>query len=184
MKKTILFLLLISSLYAQGRVYLGVSGGLYNETFTTLEASNSSTMATLKIGYGDIKSYAVEFSLDYATNSSKIFSAPNTNSNDGNKYGFNVSLLKSFDWDIYILPFIRVGFGSGFLDIDRRLQQNLSYGSFQGSLGSFVPLSDAFDLELGYEIRSTSYEGIDTITQKTSESSLSNIAYIGVNYRF
>lgn len=184
MKKIILFLLLISSLYAEARVYLGMSGGFYNETFTTLEASNSGTMATLKVGYGDIKSYAVEFSIDYAKNNSKIFSAPNSLSNDGNKYGFNVSLLKSFDWDIYILPFIRVGFGSGFLDIDRVLQKSLSYGSFQGSIGSFIPLSDNFDVELGYEIRSTSYEGIDTITQKTSESSLSNIAYIGVNYRF
>jgi len=163
---------------------MGLSAGAFNETFDTIEASNSSAMATFKVGYGDIKAYAVEFSLDYAYNRSKIFSTSADVSRDGNKYGFNVSLLKSFDWDIYILPFVKVGFGTGFLDIDRTLQKNLSYGSFQGTLGTFVPLNNDIDLELGYEIRSTSYEAINTIVTKTSYSSLSNIAYMGINYRF
>jgi len=163
---------------------MGMSAGAFNETFNTVEASNSSAMATLKVGYGDIKAYAVEFSLDYAYNRSKIFSTSSEVTRDGNKYGFNVSLLKSFDWDIYILPLVRVGFGTGFLDIDRTLQKNLSYGSFQLALGTFVPISDDFDLELGYEIRSTSYEAINTIVTKTSYGSISNIAYMGINYRF
>jgi hypothetical protein len=184
LKKIILFLLLVSSLFAEARVYMGMSVGAFNETFNTIEASNSSAMATLKIGYGDIKAYAVEFSLDYAYNRSKIFSTSADVSRDGNKYGFNVSLLKSFDWDIYVLPFVRVGFGTGFLDIDRELQKNLSYGSFQGALGAFLPISNDFDLELGYEIRGTSYEAINTIVTKTSYGSVSNIAYMGINYRF
>ncbi len=163
---------------------MGMSAGAFNESFNEIEASNSSAMATLKIGYGDIKAYAVEFSIDYAYNRSKIFSTSSDVTRDGNKYGFNVSLLKSFDWDIYMLPFVRVGFGTGFLDIDRELQKSLSYGSFQLALGTFLPISNNFDLELGYEMRGTSYEAINTIVTKTSYGSMSNIAYIGINYRF
>ena len=163
---------------------MGASAGIFNESFNSVDATSSSAMGTLKIGYGDIKAYAVEFSVDYAYNRSKVFSTSSEVTRDGNKYGFNVSLLKSFDWDIYLLPFIRAGFGTGFLDIDRKLQKSLSYGSFQLGLGTFVPMGKDFDLELGYEIRSTSYEAINTIVTKKSHDSISNIAYMGINYRF
>jgi len=184
LKKLILLLLLISSLFAEAKVYVGVSAGVFNETFSNIDASTSSAMSTVKIGYGNIKSYAVEFSLDYAYNRSKIFSSSPDVSKDGDKYGFNINLLKSFDWDIYVLPFVKVGFGTGILNIDRILQKDLSYGSFQLTLGTFVPISKSFDLELGYELRSTTYKGIDYIATKTSYDSVSNIAYMGINYRF
>lgn len=184
MKKLILFLLLVSSLYSESKVYVGLSAGVFNEQFSEIEATNSSSIAAFKIGYGDIKAYAVEFSLDYAQNSSKIFSSSPNVTKDGDKYGFNVSLLKAFDWDIYVLPFAKIGFGTGFLDIDRELQKSLTYGSFQFTLGTFVPIGDDFDLELGYEIRTTSYEAINTIITNTSYDSMSNIAYMGINYRF
>jgi len=184
LKKTVLFLLLLSSLYADSKIYMGLSSGVFNESFSTVEAQSSSAMATFKVGYGDIKAYAVEFSVDYANNRSKIFSSSSEVSKDGDKYGFNVSLIKSFDYDIYILPFIKVGFGSGFLDIERALQKSLAYGSFQFGMGAYLPLGEDFDIELGYEIRNTSYEAINTIVKQTSYDSVSNIAYMGINYRF
>ena len=140
-------------------------------------------MATLKIGYGDIKAYAVEFSVEYARNKSKIFSSSPTASSDGNKFGFNVALMKAFDYT-YLYPFVRVGFGTGYLDVERNLEKNLTYGSFQGSVGSFIPLSDSFDIEVAYELRHTSYEAVNYIVTKTSYSSVSNIGYFGINYRF
>lgn len=184
MKKLILFLLLSASLLAESRLFMGVKVGVFNEIFDTIEAYNSSSITTLKIGYGDLESYAIEFSLDYSPNNSKIFSSSNDIAHDGDKYGFSVSLLKSFNLDIYILPFIRIGFGTGFLDIDRELQQSLTYGSFQGALGTFIPVNDDFDLELGYEVRGSSYQAVDKITRNISYGSVSNIAYIGINYRF
>ena len=183
MKKLLLFLLLFSSLYAQSTFYVGTNYGIFNETFSELDATSSSSMATLKVGYGDIKAYAIEFSVEYADNQSKIFSSNPAIEKDGDKYGFNISLLKSFDFN-YLLPYIKVGFGTGYLDIDRSLQDSLTYGSFQLSLGSYIPLDDSFDLEIGYEIRHTSYEAINTIVTKTSYNSVNNIGYIGINYRY
>ncbi|MEA1982127.1 MAG: outer membrane beta-barrel protein [Campylobacterota bacterium] len=184
MKNIILFLLLISSLYGDAKVYVGFSGGTYTEVFDDIDASSSASIITSKIGYGDRKAYGVEFSLDYAKNNSKIFSTSPDMHTDGDRYGFNVSLLKAFDFDIYALPFVKVGFGTGFLDIDRELQKNLTYGTFQLTLGTYIPLGDHFDIELGYEIKHTSYEAINTIVTQTSYGSKTNSAYLGVNYRY
>ncbi|MDQ7043870.1 MAG: outer membrane beta-barrel protein [Sulfurimonas sp.] len=184
MNKLLLFLLLTSSLYSEAKIYMGVGAGVYHENFSDVDAVSSSAIASFKLGYGNREAYAVEFSIDYAHNRSKIFSTSEQVTRDGNKYGFNVNLIKSFDWDIYILPFIKVGFGSGFLDIDRELQKNLTYGTFDLVVGTYLPMGKHFDLELGYEMRTTSYEAINTIVKKTSYNSLSNIAYMGINYRF
>jgi opacity protein-like surface antigen len=184
LKKIILFLLLYSSIYADSHPYLGLSVGAYNEKFTEFEAISSSQTATLKAGYGDIKAYAVEFSFEYANNKSKIFSSSADTAHDSDKYGLNVNLLKSFDFDIYVLPFVKVGFGTGFLKIDRALQKNLSYGSFNAAIGTFLPLNETIDLELGYEYRHVSYEKIDTVVDKISYGSNLNMAYMGLNYRF
>jgi opacity protein-like surface antigen len=177
-------LFLSSLLYGDAKIYLGVSAGGYSEDFKEIDATSSAEYTTIKIAYGDRKAYAVEFSVDYQKNSSKIFSSDPATANDGDKIGFNLNLMKSFDFDIYILPFVRVGFGTGFLDIDRKLQDSLSYGSFQGSLGAFLPLNEHFDLEAAYELRSCTYEAIDTIDEKSSYTATINLAYIGINYRF
>ena len=184
MKKLLLIGLFVSSLYSDAKIYLGVNGGVFNEDFRTVDASSSAEMASIKIGYGIREAYAVEFSVDYFKNKSKVFSSSPTVTTDGDKIGFNVNLMKAFDFGIYILPFVKVGFGTGFLDIERELQDRLSYGSFQGSLGCFLPISEHSDIELGYEIRGSSYEYIDSIDTKTSHDSTINIAYFGINYRF
>lgn len=184
MKLLLLFFLLLSSLYAESSIYIGTNAGVYHESFSEVDAKSSAEMATLKVGYGDRKAYAVEFSLDYLHNNSKVFSTSTDASKDGDKYGFNVSLLKAFDFDIYLLPFAKVGFGTGIFNIDRALQKSLTYGTFNFTLGTFLPLSQHFDAEIGYEIRHTSYESINTIATKTSYGSTTNIAYVGINYRF
>ncbi len=161
---------------------MGVNYGVFSENFSDIDAKSSSDIVTLKIGYGDIKAYAVEFSFDYMQNNSKIFSSTDVSS-DGDKIGFNINLLKSFDLN-YLYPFIKIGFGAGSLTIERALQDTLSYGSFQGSVGTYIPLSESFDIELGYELRHTSYESINTVVANTSYSSLINIAYFGINYRY
>lgn len=184
MKKLLLFLLLLTSLSAQEQVYCGITSFYTQENFTNLEAKNVALRTKVKIAYGDIKSYAVEFSIESMKNSSKIFSAPGVNTLDGDMLGFNIELLKSFDLDIYVYPFIRAGFGTGAMDIKRELQSSLSYGSFNLSSGLFIPIYSDVDLELGYEYRSISYESIDTIIAKTSYKSNSNSFYFGFNVRF
>ncbi len=184
MKKITLFLLLLTTLFADVAPYIGTHIGVYTENFSKLVATSSSALANIKLGYGNSKGYAVEFSLDYLNNDAKIFSSVPSTTKDGNKIGFNVSLIKVFDFDIYALPFVKIGFGSGVEDIDRVLQSSLAFGSFQLTLGTYIPLKHHFNLELGYEARANSYEGINTIATKTSYNSVMNTLYFGINYRY
>jgi len=180
-KITLLLLLLSSLLFAKSKIYLG-TGYAYNSETVSYNGSNktiSNNAARIKIGYGDRKAYAVEFSLDYVDNNKKIF-----DSNDGKKYGFNVELLKAFDFGIYVNPFFKAGFGAGYLDTPADLNNgSLTYGTFNLGTGVFIPMGEHFDIELAYEYKNVSYQKLDS-NSTTSPSSNLHIGYIGVNFRF
>ena len=187
MKKITLFLLLISSLYSSSsdtKFYLGTSYGYLNESFSDpinnsgkSISSISAQTAKVKFGYGIRDSYAVEFSIDYAQKDKNVFS-----SNDGDRYGLNLEVMKAFDWDIYINPFFKGGFGAGFLDIDNTTNSSLSYSSYNLGLGCFIPVTEYLDFEIGYSYKFTSYEKISNTSKKLNSNI--NIGYLGVNVRF
>ena len=179
MKKILLFTLFITSLYADATVYLGASLGGYNEQLDVNNKSATSEMLTLKVGYGEIKAYAVEFSLDYINNKTDLF-APG----DGIKYGMNVSLLKAFDVDLFFIPFVKAGFGAGKIDSQAKVNKSsLAYGSFNLGFGSFIPLYKHIDLELGYDYRALTYERADSALTAISKSNV-NMLYVGFNIRY
>jgi len=179
LKKILLSMLLISSLFADAKLYMGVGGGIYNETYkdSANNINNSATMESLKIGYGDIKAYAIEFSFDYIQNNSKVIDR-----NDGVKYGINIDFVKAFDFDIYVLPFVKAGFGAGDMKSDLN-NGSLHYGSFNLGTGFYLPLGDTFDLEVGYNYRYLSYEKINDSVSTIPKTHV-NIGYIGINARF
>lgn len=180
MNKIIFFLLLTASLYSDSKYYIGANYGLFNESFNgDTSASTSSGITTLKVGYANRETYGIEFSLDYTKGESNIFS-----NNDGDRYGLNVNLLKAFDYDIYILPYIKAGMGAGFFNVDRAADDKLYYGSFNIGGGIFLPIDENFDLELGYEYRYTSFEAINLISEKLLFTSNIGRAYFGFNIRY
>ena len=185
MNKILLLLVMISSLYSEAKFYIGANYGTFNESFNEdIEAYSVSQTTTLKMGYAERETYGIEFSLDYTPNNSKIFFFFLNTKTDGDRYGLNVSLSKAFDYDIYVLPFIRAGFGAGFLDIDRVLDDKLYYGSFNVGAGLLLPINDNFDFELGYDYRYSSYEAIDMVAEKLLFTSNIGIAYFGFNIRY
>jgi len=185
LKKIILFLLLVSSLYSDAKLYLGSSVGYFTEDFNNdIDAQSSTTIGRFKAGYGVREAYAIEFTLDYVQNRSKIFSSSNTQEFDGDKYGLNIEFVKAFDYDIFILPFLKAGFGTGFLDIQRETQNILHYGSYNVGVGSFIPISEHFDFEIGYDYKFLSYEAIDIVAKQVRYESNVNIFYFGFNVRY
>ncbi|MEN4052634.1 MULTISPECIES: outer membrane beta-barrel protein [Sulfurimonas] len=182
MKKIILLLLLITSLLnAESKIYFGAGYAYNSETITYGEDdwTIDNNAAQIKVGYGDRKAYAVELSFDYVDNNSRIF-----DSNDGKKYGFNVELLKAWDFGIYVNPYLKAGFGGGYLETPADLHNgSLTYGSFNLGAGFFIPISEHFDLELAYEYKNISYQKLDLNSTLTPSSHL-NIGYVGINFRF
>ena len=188
MKKIALFTLLLSSLYGDSKIYLGLGYGLYNENLTyennnyqKVQNDISPDFFGLKVGYGDRAAYAIEFSLDYINNNEELFQA-----NDGAKYGLNIDLLKAFDFNIYVLPFAKVGFGAGVLDSDIDADDGkLYYGSFNAGGGIFIPLNETLDFEVSYDYRYINYEKLQgrSVNDYTSTSHI-NMFYVGINTRF
>ena len=173
MKTLLFFMLIASSLYSDAKTYTGVNYGYYDESFSNTDVQNSNQLASIKLGYGKREAYAIEFSLDYLKNDSKIFSTQ-----DGDKYAFNVELIKAFALAKYLNPFVKIGFGSAIFN--RELKSHISYGTFNAGLGTYIPLSEHFDFEIGYVYKGLSYEEVDTISYKSDL----NMFYTGFNVRF
>ncbi len=180
MKKIILFLLLLTSLYSDAKIYIGTGGGYLEESFSNSSfKTNSAETAKFKIGYGIREAYAIEFSFNYLKNDSNNFSA-----DDSDKFGLNVELIKAFDWDIFINPYFKGGFGAGYFKIDNTTKSSLSYGSYNLGLGFFIPINEHFDFEIGYDYKYLSYEKLNKATTSEDISSNMHGTYLGFNVRF
>ncbi len=182
MKKIFTSLLLLSStIFAESSLYMGAGYTYINESVTLENISKNANNngAKLKIGYGEQTAYAIEFSLNYIDNNSVLLSTA-----DKEKYGFDIELMKAWDFDIYAIPFVRVGFGAGRMSSTARTNSKaISYGSFNGTLGTLLPISESFELELAYEYKHLSYQKTDS-NSSSSPSSHQNGIYVGINYRF
>jgi hypothetical protein len=168
---------------ADSKVYLGVSYAQVDEKFSNLEAESSSDAIKVKAGYGDREAYAIELSIELVKNESTIFS---TEKKDGDKNSLNIELVKAYDLDIFVLPYLKAGFGTGVLDIQRDEQKDLSFGSFNFEVGAFVPVNDHLDFEIGYNFKNMSYENISNESTDDDLQYKSNVytLYIGFNTRF
>jgi len=176
LKKILLLSLLLSTLlFGEAKIYIGGGYAYYNEQAdmpnSSLTQTDSSNAGRIKLGYGERDAYAVEFSLDYIDS-------------DQSKYAFDVNLIKAFDWDIYVNPFVKVGFGAGAMDISNSSSETLSYGSFNLGSGLFVPFNENVDLEFSYEYKNLSYEKADSSPSTENRTSHVNIGYMGCNFRF
>jgi len=177
----------MTSLYSSSsdaKIYLGTSYGYLNESFSDTVnhsgkdiSSVSAQTAAFKIGYGIRDAYAVEFSVEYTQKDKDVFSQ-----NDKDRYGINLEVMKAFDWNIYINPFFKGGFGAGYLKIDNPNNSSLSFSSYNLGAGFFIPVNEHLDFEVGYKYKFTSYEKIEDSEDKLH--SHINIGYLGVNVRF
>ena len=170
MKKILLFLLITSALYSEGKVYMGASYGSFNESFSDdTRKTNANPSIKVKIGYGVREAYAVEFSLDYTQ--------VDANSTEVNRYGLNVDLVKAFDLP-YVNPFFKAGFGTGYVDTPK---DRLTFGSFNLGTGIFIPLNEHSEIEIAYDYKYIAYERSDNEKEINSHV---NLIYAGVNVRF
>ena len=183
MKKILFITLLASSLFAQAKIYMGFGYNLYSESYSYSASALPDTVDNalrLKAGYGIRDSYAVEFSLDYIDHAQY---AQNKQTGKA-KYGFNVSLLKAFDFGIFINPYIKAGFGTGIIDNFGEAEKSLTYGSFDLGTGFFIPMGEDYDIEVAYEYRNLSYQKQDQLNSTIQNRSHVNTAYLGINLRF
>ncbi|MBN2815757.1 MAG: porin family protein [Campylobacterales bacterium] len=177
MKKIALFIPLFFSslLFGESQIYMGTSYGYSNVSTkyanSTVEETYSEDTVRIKAGYGQREAYAVEFSMEYIESQPK-------------KYAFDISVIKAFDWGIYVNPYIKAGFGAGILDNRENEDKSLTYGSFNLGTGLFIPMGKHFDFELAYEYKNRSYQKVNELDGTESRTSHVNMFYSGINVRF
>ena len=186
--RRILMLLLVTAGLANAAetVTLGIGAVGSNEYFTVsnpgIPARDEKRMfnaVQIKVGYGDIKAYAVEMDIGYGRYDKNIFSAEDTD------YIYaDIALLKAFDFGFGAYPFLKAGFGTGELEIRRSLVHSISAGDFFAGGGVYVPLAWGLDVEASVVYRDKSWEDIDMIGAQTETASYIVEPYIGLNYRF
>jgi len=172
--------------HADPTVHFGLGAIAGNETFSVKNPGMEKRETTallqggqFKAGYGDIRSYAVEFDLGFGRYDKNVFSEADTD-----YIYFDVSLIKAFDPDIGFYPFFKLGFGTGEMEVSRTVTNSLSSGSFFAGAGIYLPAAYGFDLELSAIYRGKSWEGLDMIGTQVKSSSSVIEPYLGVNYRF
>jgi hypothetical protein len=180
LKKLLYLLPLFSSiLLAEAQIYFGTGYTYNSESVSGINKTFQSNGARIKIGYGDISAYAIELSLDYIDNKQEIF-----DNSDTYKVGFNVELLKAFDFNLFFNPFVKAGFGAGYLKTNADVvNQSLTYGNWNLGTGLFIPLNKHIDFEIAYEYKSISYQKLDPALINNPTASI-NIGYIGINFRY
>ena len=192
--KKILFLLAVGFLSASAfqynaRLYVGAGGGSSNEKLTNLSPTpkqnaktQTSSFASVKFGYGDIRAYAVEVVVNYADNKSDVFSA-----DDKAQYGADIMFIKAFNFTDIFYPYLCVGIGAGEMKITKdsiNNREKSAYSSTNYGAGIFVPVFGSFDLELRYLYKYTAYQSIKEGAKTYKPKSHKNQLYFGVNYRF
>lgn len=178
MKKILTLLILASALYADAKVYIGTGVGIMHEKFSdSSEKAKSYNHAKLKVGYGNINAYAVELSFDVTQKESATNSY---NANDS--YGVNIELLKAFDLKSFANPYLKAGFGFGYYKSNEAEAHSKHYGNFVLGTGVFIPFLEHYDLQLGYEYKTISYQKPESTKENVNSSA--HITYVGINVRF
>lgn len=186
MKKIVLAAVMAVSVWAEAGGYfgVGVTGGSENYNVANPGVSKRDTSASfqaveMKLGYGNIKAYAVELDLGYGRYDQNVFSTQ-----DGDYLFFDLSLIKAFEtpWSLY--PFFKLGFGTGELSVARTTTESISSGSWFGGGGIYWSLGAGFDLETSVIYSYKRWQGLDMIGSDVTTYSWLFQPYIGLNWRF
>lgn len=184
MRYIVILLFLIGSLYADAKAFIGLKTAYTNETYSVKYRGEnyitdiSALAYGLKFGYGDIRSYALELSFLAQKFDKNVFS-----DNDSVNYLIDFDLIKSFDFGYDLLPFIKAGFGSGEMYINRNLETYVNNGYFKIGGGVYYTFYELVDIELGVVYFDTSWSSLD-LGSELKSTSFGYRPYGAINVRF
>ncbi len=174
--------LLYISLFAEPTGYIGFSIEDSTEFFTLKGKDTIETSAPqykIKAGYGDIANYAVEAAFSYMDYGTNIFSA-----NDGAALMLDITLYKGWDAGYDLYPYLGIGIGMGDMKVDRKLENSLSFSSFNFGGGVRYVINQTYDFDIGFNYKLRTWQTISLIASDADVTSHLLNPYIGINYHF
>jgi len=196
MKKIIIATLLGTSLIstqalAEDSVYIGLDVLSSGNTFT-VEARNSANGATAAADVDDnSKGFKLKVGIEVSdgwrfqgyylgeTYDTPVFDASNDYLSE-----IGIDVIKGFEVTPKFSPFVQVGLGYGWMDVDGYTDDAISAVSMKIGAGVMYKVTDNIELLAGIDLQYRKWQDIkiNTITFETSEKSTK--LYAGLNFHF
>ena len=173
--------LLYISLFAEAAGYIGLSIEDSTEFFVldgrTIDASTP--QYKIKAGYGDISGYAVEASFSYMDYATDVFST-----NDGAAFMLDITLYKGWDVGYSLYPYLDIGIGMGDMEVERILEDSLTFSSFNFGGGVRYVINNTYDFDIGLNYKLRTWQSVSLVSESVDVTSHLVNPYIGINYHF
>lgn len=176
-----LLVLFYVSLFAEAAAYFGLSLEDSTEFFVLDDQTRDASTPQYKIkaGYGDIAGYSVEASFSYMDYATDIFSE-----NDGKALMLDITLYKGWDLGYNLYPYIDAGIGMGEMDVERTLEDSLSFSSFNFGAGMRYVINHTYDFDIGLNYKLRTWQTISLVSHRINVTSHLVNPYVGINFHF
>lgn len=192
MKKLIAATLMATSLLstqalAEGSgLYVGVDVTQNSNTFT-FEASNGGSVDAdldsggfkLKIGTVSDNGWRFQGYYENTTYDETLFDASHDTLNE---IGFDV--IKGFEITPEFTPFIQVGLGYGWMEVDGYSEESINEFSLKAGAGLMYKIVPAFELVAGVDFQYRGWQDIESYSTTVSISESTTKLYAGANFHF
>jgi len=186
--------LLVSGLFlgtvgtAFAGTYIGVDYGkvsnedeieVNNATAATLD--NEYSDFSIKFGSGNDGDWKTQVRLSMIAFDKALFDASNKELTE-----IGVDVIKEFEVANNLYPFIKFGFGFGWMDVDGYLDDSIKEFSFNAGAGVSYKVMEHLDVLAGVDYVGRSWQDVEYIgTGLTASVAGSGMkAYVGMNYSF
>ncbi len=150
-----------------------------NADFPTREPSNDSAGLKFKGGTHISGGWAFQGYYQIENYDNPIYDSTNDDLNE-----FGVDVIKSFKLESNVSPFILVGLGYGWMDIDGYSEDSATEYSLKIGGGASYKFSSRFEGVVGLDLQQRNWSDIAINNTKFDASETSTKLYLGVNYYF
>jgi len=194
MKNKLMKGLLVSSLFVAtigtsfAGTYIGIDyGKVSNEDEIEVNNGNTGTLDnkysdfSIKFGSGNDGDWKTQVRLSMITFDEALFDASNKDLTE-----IGVDAIKEFEAANNLYPFIKFGFGFGWMDVDGYLDDSIKEFSFNAGVGVSYEVMEDLDVLAGVDYVGRSWQDIEIINTglEASVSGSGMKAYAGINYSF
>jgi len=166
-------------------VYVGIDYGFAsNETeiedgSNSFKGDNNYNDLKLKVGYGKDGDFKGQMSLSFISFDEKVFDDENS---DLMELGFDV--IKEFEATKQFYPFLKAGFGFGYMDVEGYEDDSIYEVSFNVGAGISYKAIENFYIVGGIDYIGRKWQDIDYGRGTISTTDSGFKPYIGLNYKF
>lgn len=96
----------------------------------------------------------------------------------------DITLYKGWDAGYDLYPYLDIGIGMGNMNVDRVLEDSLTFSSFNFGGGVRYVINETYDFDIGLNYKLRTWQTISLVAEQVEVTSHLVNPYIGINYHF